>query len=108
MLNNRGFVLYTQGESDDAIKDYDKSVETYVLLVEQEGRNELRSSLVNALGNRGLALYEQGMSIEAIDDLTMVVEILEQLVSEGRIELDEKLQAARQILGDWTNPDTDE
>ena len=108
MLNNRGFVLYTQGESDDAIKDYDKSVETYVLLIEQEGRNELRSLLVNALGNRGMALHEQGMSIEAIDDLTRTADILEQLVSEGRIELAEKLQGARQILDDWTNEEPGE
>ena len=44
----------------------------------------------------------------ATDDLTKAVGILEQLVSEGRSELEGKLQAARQILVDWNNEEPGE
>lgn len=102
-LNNRGLTLDAQGNLDAAIKDYDEAVEIYTRLVEQDGRTELQDDLVNPLVLRALTLARQNKPKEATDDITRAVRILERLVSEGRTELEGKLQAARELLADLEN-----
>ena len=64
--------------------------------------------MVDPLVLRGLTLHEQGKSEEATDDITKAVGILEQLVFEGRSELEGRLQHARGILADLKNQEAGE
>ena len=99
-LTNRGGTLHLQGKLDDAIKDYDMAIEIYSDYIEREGRTEFLVDLVSPLLNRGLTLRQQGKSSEAADDVSKAVGILDQLVSQGRSDLEVMLREARRILTD--------
>jgi tetratricopeptide (TPR) repeat protein len=83
-----GTSLCQKGKLDEAIQDYNRAIDIYSRLVEEEGREELASYLAMSLTNRGVSLCQQGKLDEAIQDWEKAVGMLTRLVEhEGRGQL---------------------
>ncbi len=83
-----GFVNVSDGRLDAAVDDYAAAERAYRVLVEQEGRAELRNDLASALHNRGGALADLGRLDEALAAYEEAARIYGRLVEqEGRAEL---------------------
>ncbi|MHC4405056.1 MAG: tetratricopeptide repeat protein, partial [Planctomycetota bacterium] len=86
--NKRGDALCDQGKLDEAIKEYEKAIEIYTRLVDEEGQAELANDLAASHNKRGYALGEREKPDEAIRDYQKAIEIYTRLVhEEGRADL---------------------
>ncbi len=72
---HRGNALRIKGENDLAIQNFDKAIEIYTRLVEQEGRSELATDLARSHACRGEALRDQGKLDAAIQDQEKAIEL---------------------------------
>ncbi len=85
-LNDRGTAIssmsvsYPDIDIDEAIADFDRSIELYDRLVETEGRSEYTAELASVLENRGVTRRAQARPNEACRDYDRAVEIFSTLL----------------------------
>ena len=82
---NMGLALEHLGRLNEAITEYDKTINIYRQLI-KNGRIELANNLVATYGNKGVSLRNLGKSNEAIDEYDKAIELSKPLVDSGQIE----------------------
>lgn len=89
---HKGIALYSLGQLQLAIKEYDKAIKILEPLVKIKGRVEFSHNLASVYGNKGNALKNLGQLQLAIKEYDKDIEISEPLVNkQGKLEFSHDL-----------------